>query len=76
MKVKFDSFEIEIKAKGVYSTEKFNKYDTLAVLNYISILCSEAGDWNEEHGYNAKAYRENGRALYEFCKSEGLYEKE
>lgn len=73
MKIKFDSFEVEIKAKGVYNSTKYNPDDTLAVLNYISILCTEAGDWNKEHGYSDESYRKNARELYEFCEEQGLY---
>ena len=72
MTLKFDTYEIEIKAKGLHG-EDYNVEDTLNVLNYISILCSEAGDWNKEHGYHDGVYRDNAKQLFDFCMANGLY---
>lgn len=49
-----DGYEVEIKAKG-FSKERFNKADTMAFANHLSIMLSRAGDYYESDGYKAIA---------------------
>lgn len=76
MKIKFDSFEVEIKAKGVYETDKFNEQDTMALLNIISLIYHESALWNLSQGAQstAKQYEAISDDIYNVLKEKGLYD--
>lgn len=52
MKVVIDGYEVEIKAKSEYS-ERYNKADTMAVLNTLAIYAGEAACRYSEIGFMA-----------------------
>lgn len=47
MRVIIDGYEVEIKAKK--ESERFNKGETMEVINLIAILASEAEELYREH---------------------------
>ena len=76
MKIIIDGYEVEIKAKKVdFGHTKFNKDDTLHLLNNVLVMINESADWNNEHGYEACGTLNSdlGKTLYKALKSEGLY---
>ena len=76
MKIKIGDYEVEIKAKGVYNKEKFNKQDTMSFLNELSIVYTDSSKFNMGQGYQAlaKCYNESGKEIYETLVTLGLYE--
>lgn len=74
MKLTIDKFEVEIKAKGVFG-DRFNKKDTIALLNKISLLASRAADYYTETKFDAlQSEAENiGEEIYSFLDSIGAY---
>lgn len=55
MKINFDDFEIEIKAKENHD-KRFNQNDTCYLLNQISIWAHEASENYERLGLDGLAY--------------------
>ena len=74
MTVMIDGYEVEIKAKGE-TAEKFNKADTMAVLNLISIYAAEASNRYETIGMNAlqRNAKEAHNNIFEKLDSMGYY---
>lgn len=74
MKININGYDVEIKAKKY--TERFNKVDTLTLLNYLSILIDESAELDMERGFNkvAEFKHEDSLAIYELCKEQGLYD--
>lgn len=74
MKLTIDKFEVEIKAKGLFE-DRFNKKDTIALLNKISILASNAADYYGNTKYDALQEEANdiSEEIYNFLKSIGAY---
>lgn len=74
--VNIDGLEVEIRAKGLES-KQFNLIDTLHILNYLSIVLSEAADGNQRifgiHESDERGRRADSKRLYEVCKELGLY---
>lgn len=54
MKVKIDSYEVEVKAKG-WNSNRFNKQDTLAFLCHLCVELINARDNYEEKGLDGCA---------------------
>lgn len=52
MTVMINGYEVEIKAKGETAT-KYNKQDTMAILNLLSIYSAETANRYEQLGMNA-----------------------
>ena len=79
MRMQFGDYEIEIKARftGCGSNNvKFNKFDTMSVLNKISLFAGEASE-NLRHtmGENALSdeYEAIHKSLYRQLENKGLY---
>lgn len=75
MKLTIDNYEIEIKAKSSYSN-RFNKNDTLDLLNILAIAFSNSRQRNEIKGYTALANRddENYNNIHDFLDSNGFFD--
>ena len=75
MKLKIENFEIEIKAKSKNSN-RFNKEDTLKVLNMLAIAFYNSRQRNEFEGYEALAKRdyENSIIINDFLDSNGFFD--
>lgn len=54
MKVKIDSYEVEVKAKG-WDSNRFNKQDTLSFLCHLCVELINARDNYEENGFDGCA---------------------
>lgn len=74
MKLTIDKFEVEIKAKGVFG-DRYNKKDTVALLNKISLLASKAADYYSETKFDALQGEANdiSEEIYNFLDSTGAY---
>ena len=74
MKVMINGYEVEIKAKGEFA-ERFNKEDTKAVLNLLSIYASEAANRYEEIEMNAlkRIAKEAHKSIFEALDKTGYY---
>lgn len=68
---------IEIKAKGLHG-DRFNKRDTFAFLNALSIYASEAAQLYSQEGSTplAKEAREFSDLLYYMMKETGYYDRD
>ena len=75
MKLTINNYEIEIKAKSSYSN-RFNKNDTLNLLNILAIAFFNSHQRNELEGYTASANRdyENSNNIHDFLDSNGFYD--
>lgn len=73
MKLTFDGFEVEIKAKRGGS--RANKKDTMDMLNRISIWASMASKMYESQGYpaNAEAAEKAADEIFYALKAAGCY---
>ena len=74
MRFTFDGYEIEIKAKNEYS-QKFNKADTVSILNSLSIYAGEAATRYEQIGMAAlgQRAREFADTTYNLLDAAGAY---
>ena len=75
MKLIIDGYEVEIKAKAVYSN-RTNKADTQNFLNKLSVWALEASKYNAAIGAYATA-RDDVKAsdeIYEVLKAQGVYD--
>ena len=74
MRLTIDKFEVEIKAKGVYG-DRFNKKDTIALLNKISLLAVRAADYYSGTKYEALQDEAESISaeIYNFLDSIGAY---
>lgn len=74
MKLTIDKFEVEIKAKGVFG-DRYNKKDTIALLNKISLLASKAADYYSDTKFDALQEEANdiSEEIYNFLESIGAY---
>lgn len=74
MTIMIDGFEVEIKARG-FGKERYNKADTMYLLNTISLWAGEAAEkWSREGSEAiAKDARHNSNAIYKFLEGKGLY---
>lgn len=74
MKLTIDNLEVEIKAKGIYG-DRFNKKDTIVLLNKISLLASKAADYYSETKFDAlqKEANDISDEIYDFLDSIGAY---
>lgn len=74
MKLTIDKFEVEIKAKGIFG-DRYNKKDTIALLNKISLLASRAAEYYKGTKFEAlQDEAENiGEEIYNFIESIGAY---
>lgn len=72
----YGGMEIEIKAKGLERSDRFNKKDTMAVLNAISIAFAESVRYNVELGCHvtAKYNQEIADAIHALLKNQGCYD--
>ncbi len=68
MKLNFNGFEVEIKAKGVYGT-RYNKKDAMAVLNMISIMAQESAKVS-----GMKSWEKLGKEIYDVLLENGCYD--
>lgn len=75
MKTNVFGLEVEITAKGL-TEKRFNKEDTQAFLNYLSIVANEAHYRYEERGATALAKQadEFATSLYEILDADGYYD--
>ena len=75
MKIIIDGFEIEVKAKKINS-DRYNKGDTMMVLNKVSLLAFEASRTYEEERVYALAddSRTISETLYNMLKDQGMYD--
>ncbi len=74
MKVVINGYEVLILAKHVWQ-RKATKQATLEFLNELSIIYSEASEFNNNKNYTwtATAYRKASDDLYGFNNKQGLY---
>ena len=74
MTVKINGYEVEIKAKGETAT-RFNKADTMFIMNLIAIYAAEAANRYEGIGVNAlqRVAKEAHREIFEKLDSMGYY---
>ena len=75
MKLRIGDYEVNISAK-CDSSARANKADTMALLNSLSIYCSECAEHYSENGVfglsrRAKKY---GDDIYEALNNAGLYD--
>ena len=76
MKIKIDSFEVDIKAKGVYNKERNNKEDLQHFLNLLSIVFEESAKYNERVFNTPCDYRQRvSDALYNELNNDGFYDR-
>lgn len=77
MKIKFDEYEVEIKAKGITNLDKYTEHDTLCFLNHLSCILREASQFNDCQGARttSKCYYETASNLFKICDEKGLYNK-
>lgn len=77
MRIQFGDYEIEIKARLTrYDEEiRFNKHDTMSVLNKISIYANESGIHMCEKGAYAigDEAKNIGEEIYNQLATKGLY---
>lgn len=77
MKITFNGYEIDIKAKYARCGDyKMNQADTMAVINMIASWAYEAADHEDRLGLHAiaKTARETGRELYDQLDAKGYYD--
>lgn len=74
MTVTINGYEVEIKAKGE-TAERFNKADTMSVLNLLSIYAAEASNRYESLGSCAlqRIAKEAHKNIFEKLDSMGYY---
>lgn len=77
MKIKIGEFEVEVKAKGIVSSEKYNERDTQFFLNELSVVYREAAMFQEGQGRQAIArnYNTKSKDLYTKLLEMGVYNK-
>ena len=63
MKIKIGEFEVEIKAKGIVSREKYNEEDTQFFLNELSVVYQDAATFEDGQGYQAHARNYNTKSM-------------
>ena len=75
MKIIIDGCEVEIRAKA-QGKPRYNKEDTMYVLNTLSILASEASRNFEKEGCDAlaKKSQEVADMIYNLLDSNGLFD--
>lgn len=75
MKINFDNFEIEVKAKDPV-TGKYSKETTMFLLNRISVLYMEAARWEQGQGLQvvSKEYNNASDEIYRVLKENGFYD--
>ena len=76
IKTNLNNIEIEIKAKGLYNTERNNKADLLAFLNNLSIIAADAAKLYTQCGEPdalANEAEQFADLLYKICKENGAY---
>lgn len=74
MKITFDGFEVDIKAKDP-STGKYSETETMYLLNRIGIIYQEAGRWNYGQGYipTSNHYDKVSNDIYKALEAKGFY---
>ena len=67
---------VEIKAKGLYNTDRYNKEDTCAFINSLIIFAREAAELNAQYAHFASAEeaREFAEELHKQLVEIGYYE--
>ena len=77
MRIIVDGFEIELKAKMQHRGGNFNKRDTMAFLNTLSLYLSDLADYMEADNKTAAACapyrRKDADGIYKLLKEAGLY---
>lgn len=63
MKIIVGEFEVEVKAKGIVSREKYNEKDTEFFLNELSVVYQDAATFEEGQGYQAHARNYNTKSM-------------
>lgn len=74
MKLRIGDYEVEVKAKNAYS-KRFNKKDTMAVLNLLAIYAAEASNRYEVINMNAlqRMAKEVHNNIFQKLDSMGYY---
>ena len=78
MKIQFGNYEIDIKAKcTICENEKFNKQDTMYVINYIGLLANESAKHFAQEGMFALSQQAVtiSNEIHEQLKEKGCYKK-
>ena len=78
MELKFKGYTVEIKAKYEWS-KRYNKKDTIALLNTMSCDLMELADYlekdaSEVHRACAKYRRQESNELFDFLDALGVYD--
>ena len=71
-----DMREISITCKGLYKQSRANKNDLGSFLNELSIVYSEAAEYNEARGYFsiAKDFNRKADTFQKICDELGMYD--
>lgn len=62
MKIKIGEFEVEVKAKGIVSSEKYNERDTHYFLGELLLVYQEAAKFQEGQGFQPIARNYNTKS--------------
>lgn len=75
MKINICGYDVEISAKLDFKARS-SKQDTLAFLNYLSLIFDDASAFQGAQNGNpyAEESKQISRDLFEFCKDHGLYD--
>jgi len=75
MKIKIGYYYVSISAK-CEDSERANKSDTMALLNFLSICCSETANKYSENGWTVTSRRakQYGNDIYEALNNAGYYD--
>ena len=74
MKIQFDDFDVDIKVHYKWE-ERANKEAFIDLLNRISILYREAGQYNLEHYGTDLGYTKPSKEIYDFLDKMGVYDE-
>lgn len=78
MKLKIDSYEVEIKARNLNTQkEKMNQEDAMSFLVQLSLWAFEASESYRRDGYNAleKSAMNASKEIHEVLEEEGYFDK-
>ena len=72
MTVSINGMTVEIKAKNL-GEDKFNKAATQRILNYLSMVMTEAYDGNKKMGIDEYWLKDDATEIYNTLKKQGYY---
>lgn len=75
LKTNIYGIEIEIKAKGLYNDNRYNKEDTGAFLNEIAIIANKAAVLDEMNGVNPTKAKQLHDIIFNELRDQGYYKR-